>query len=407
MRRRKSPHTGSESRYPAPMGRSKAESLTTVGLFAGIGGIELGLANAGHRARMICEIDPGARAVLEQRFDAEILGDIKGIGDLPKSDLIAAGFPCQDLSQAGRTAGIAGAQSGLISEVFKRIPSGSRGPKWLLLENVPFMLQLQGGQAMRYVVQELESLGFTWAYRVVDARAFGIPQRRRRVLLLASRTEDPRGPLMLEDVGLPAPRRTVNPLCGFYWTEGRRGLGWAVDALPTLKGGSTIGIPSPPAIWDSLDRSISTPDIRDAERLQGFDEDWTLPAVEHGVACRGHRWKLVGNAVSVPLAEWIGRRLVSGAGQGPQGVPILSDSPWPTAAWGHNGKRFAVDVSPFPKHTPTLSLRRFLRHPLKPLSYRAATGFLTRALASSLRFEPGFLADVASHARRMSRRNAA
>ena len=97
--------------------------------------------------------------------------------------------------------------------------------------------------------------------------------------------------------------------CGFYWTEGLRGLGWAVDAVPTLKGGSTIGIPSPPAIWNSGDGSITTPDIRDAERLQGFDADWTLPALDVGGVRRGHRWKLVGNAVSVPVARWVGDRL--------------------------------------------------------------------------------------------------
>lgn len=93
---------------------------------------------------------------------------------------------------------------------------------------------------------------------------------------------------------------------GFYWTEGTRGLGWAVDAIPTLKGGSSIGIPSPPAILLES-REVVTPSIRDAERLQGFPTDWTQPAEE--VTRKGQRWKLVGNAVSVPVAEWIGRRL--------------------------------------------------------------------------------------------------
>src|SRR4029453_180045 len=164
----------------------------------------------------------------------------------PKVDLIAAGFPCQDLSQAGRTEGIVGKQSRLVGEVFTRLRSRANGPRWLLLENVPFMLQLQRGKAMRYVVDQLESLGFTWAYRVVDARAFGIPQRRKRVLLLASRTEDPRYPLFGTDVGETPKSFSGNEMCGFYWTEGLRGLGWAVDAIPTLKGGSALGIPSTP-----------------------------------------------------------------------------------------------------------------------------------------------------------------
>src|SRR5690349_16038590 len=127
------------------MGQRTGESLTTVGLFAGVGGIELGLSRAGHRTELLCEIDPVARAVLKERFTADVVPDVRSLGSLPKVDLVAAGFPCQDLSQAGRTAGIAGDQSGLIREVFKRLRSRRSGPRWLLLENVPFMLQLQQG----------------------------------------------------------------------------------------------------------------------------------------------------------------------------------------------------------------------------------------------------------------------
>src|SRR5262249_21420886 len=173
----------------------------------------------------------------------------------------------------------------------KRVRSRTNSPRWLLLENVPFMLQLQRGRAMRYLVDELEALGFTWAYRVVDARAFGIPQRRKRVLLLASRSDDPRPPLFGTDAGEQAVSFSGKELFGFYWTEGLRGLGWAVDAIPTLKGGSGLGIPSPPAIWDPLDGSITTPDIADAERLQGFVAGWTEPAMGAPDVRRTHRWK--------------------------------------------------------------------------------------------------------------------
>jgi DNA (cytosine-5)-methyltransferase 1 len=200
------------------------ESLTVVGLFAGIGGIELGLASAKHRTEMMCEIDPGAQQVLRSHFDVDLKPDVCKLKALPKVDLVAAGFPCQDLSQAGRTEGIEGRQSGLIGEVFKRLGRKRDGPRWLLLENVPFMLQLQRGKAMRYLVDELEELGFTWAYRVVDARAFGVPQGRQRVVLMASRTEDPRPVLFGCDAGEKTPAFTRDQLCGFYWTEGLRGL---------------------------------------------------------------------------------------------------------------------------------------------------------------------------------------
>src|SRR5262249_5390743 len=129
--------------------------MTAVGLFAGIGGIELGLLRAGFETQLICEIDRGAREGLKRPFGMAIEEDVRELGAFPKVDLLAAGFPCQDLSQAGRTAGINGRQSRLISEVFKRLKDAATRPRWLLLENVPFMLQLQRGKAMRYLVDEL------------------------------------------------------------------------------------------------------------------------------------------------------------------------------------------------------------------------------------------------------------
>jgi DNA (cytosine-5)-methyltransferase 1 len=379
--------------------------LRVAGLFAGVGGIELGLHQAGHTPVLMCEIDPGAQRVLEQQFPGvRVAKDIRDLRALPSVDLLTAGFPCQDLSQAGQTAGIRGKQSGLVEHIFRLLGSRKNGPRWLLIENVSFMLQLDRGKAMRYLVDELEARGFTWAYRVVDTRAFGLPQRRQRVILLASRTEDPRHVLLADDAGEEERPFFPDLLCGFYWTEGNRGLGWAVDAVPTLKGGSTIGIPSPPAIWDPFEGTITTPEIRDAERLQGFDPDWTLPALEGRGVKRGHRWKLVGNAVSVPVARWIGERLTRpGKFKAPAGRLLPRGVTWPRAAWGHGGNVFPADVSMWPVCWTRPHLSDFLSFPRVPLSARAAGGFLGRARSSTLTFEPGFLDAVAGHVERMQR----
>lgn len=158
------------------------------------------------------------------------------------------------------------------------------------------MLVLDGGRAMRFLVGALEALGYRWAYRLVDSRFTGVPQRRQRVILLASLDDDPRDVLFSDDAGEPDTSHFRSDAFGFYWTEGLRGLGWARDAVPTLKGGSTIGIPSPPAIWNPggrMGRRIVTPTLVEAEQMQGFDPGWTSSA--DSVSTRkGTRWKLVG-----------------------------------------------------------------------------------------------------------------
>lgn len=275
-------------------------------------------------------------------------------------------------------------------------------PRWLVLENVPFMLQLDRGRAMEHLATELERLGLTWAYRVIDTRSFGLPQRRLRVILVASATEDPRQVLFADEAEPRDFDQRAELAYGFYWTEGTRGLGWGINAVPTLKGGSTIGIPSPPAIW-MPDGRVVTPEIRDAERLQGLPADWTLPAVATDHSTRvGVRWKLVGNAVSVPVAAWVASRLVEPASfDRGRNKPMPAEGAWPQAAWGHRGKRHAVSISTWPRRDRYHDLARFMEFPSAPLSARAAAGFLRRARASSLRFERGFLDGVEAHLRTM------
>lgn len=370
------------------------------GLFAGIGGLEKGLAASGHHTELLCEIDPLARAVLAARFPGiRVHDDICTLESLPRRvDLLAGGFPCQDLSQAGRTAGITGARSGLVGEVFRLL--SVRPVKNVLLENVPFMLQLAGGHAMEVILRSFEELGYRWAYRVVDARSFGLPQRRQRVFFLAMLEGDPRDVLFADDAGVPEVVDYGEPIAfGFYWTEGTKGLGWAANAVPTLKGGSTVGVPSPPAVW-LPSGEIVTIGLRDAERLQGFPADWTLPA--ESVGRRSMRWKLVGNAVSVPVTKWLGRRLARpGCFQERNVMPLFPGGRWPTVAWNVGEGRFTTELSMWPVRREAKILHEFITE-TEPLSPRATAGFLSRARKSSLRFAPGFLEAVRRHLERVT-----
>lgn len=376
--------------------------MRTAGLFAGIGGFELGLERSGHRTELLCDVLPAAKAVLQARFGGvDYRDDITKLRSLPSTvDAICAGFPCQDLSQAGRTAGLDGARSGLVGEVF-RLLSRRRVPT-VLIENVPFMLQLNGGDAIRAIIDEFERRKYRWAYRVVDSWSFGLAQRRERVFLVASRTVDPSAVLLADDRPVARPASALGSRAhGFYWTEGLGGLGWAVDAIPTLKNGSTIGIASPPAVL-MPDGRILKPGIRDAERLQGFEADWTQPA--ESVDRSSIRWSLVGSAVSVPVAEWIGTRLNQpGHYDSARDFPFPAVGKAPRAARFDGKRRFAVDVSPDPVGICPAPITHFLSdvEGQQLLSVKATAGFLSRTRRAKLRFEPGFIAAVEQHLRAM------
>lgn len=364
--------------------------MRAVGLFSGIGGFELGLAKAGIATDLLCEYWEPAVQTLRRCFDAEVVGDIRKLRNLPKCDVVTAGFPCTDLSQVGRTAGIDGAESGLVRDVFRLI--AKRPPTWVVLENVPNMLSLHGGMPIKQITSWFDEQGWNWAYRTVDSRHFGVRQRRRRVFVVASRSEDPRTVLFADDAP-PRSGRRSHRAYGFYWTEGNRGLGWGEGITPTLKGGSKLGIASPPGVWlreQCPGKAIARPSIEAGERLQGFPSGWTEVVERDGV-----RWKLVGNAVTVPVAKWLGARLLAPRRQ------FDGARWWPLAAASVGGVResWAVSERPLPV-SPRASLASVLhQYGAQPLSLGATRGFATRLKASRLRSRTDFVDALDDHIR--------
>jgi DNA (cytosine-5)-methyltransferase 1 len=373
-----------------------AKPLKTMSLFSGIGGIETGLAETGAAQILaFCESWDAAQQVLRARFDGvPIEEDVTRLKTLHHAELVTAGFPCTDISQAGRTLGLEGVQSVLVLKLLHLVRHEL--PTWLLLENVPNMLHLGRGRTVARIIEELEAAGYLWAYRTVDSRFTGLAQRRRRVIILASLAQDP-APLLLAEDALPRIEPKVSQSYGFSWTEGNRGVGWAVGAVPTLKGGSTVRVASPPAVWipsARRGRRIVRPSIRSVELLQGFEAGWTELAPDRD------RWKLVGNAVSTRVAAWVGERLV-GRYKGLRDRDeiwtedlLLDTDPWPGAARGGNGKRWRALVSEFPRQPGALEqqdLKRILAdNGCDPLSYRATKGFRDRLIRSRLNYLPEF-----------------
>jgi DNA (cytosine-5)-methyltransferase 1 len=377
--------------------------MRVASLFSGIGGFELGLHDIGAVPVLQCEIDPLAKEILQSRFpDVDFHDDVTSLESLPKCDMLVAGWPCQDLSQAGRMAGLKGANSGLIEHVFRLIDATVPKPSRVILENVAFSLSLDKGRAIQEVTAALEERGYRWAYRIFDTNFFGLPQRRRRIYIYASLVDDPVVILFdgSNESAFPAAANDASPTdIGFYWTEGNRGVGWTVNAVPPLKGGSALSIPSPPAIWHQGKNLFSMPGIADAERLQGFPKGWTKLEAAHD----RQRWKLVGNAVSVPVVKWIASRIQHG-GATWDGDETRKGTRTSNAAFGGPtaSKRCLFGMHEGPTGTHAATLEKFQMNGGRPLSARAASGFLSRYKKSKLRKNEKFLNELSKYCNKLN-----
>jgi len=167
-------------------------------LFAGVGGFDLGLESNGHTCVGQVEIDKNARKILERHWPNVPKHDdvttakewANGIGLTGNVDLVVGGFPCQDLSVAGRRAGLAGERSGLFHDALAFAQSVKA--KTIILENVPGLLSSNQGRDFGVVLTELADAGYSnIEWRVLDSQFFGVAQRRRRVFIVASLGTEP------------------------------------------------------------------------------------------------------------------------------------------------------------------------------------------------------------------------
>jgi len=329
-------------------------TLRALSLFSGIGGFDLAAQRCGIEVITHSEIDQQACKLLAARFpDARQLGDISQVSEevlrgLGPIDLVFGGWPCQDLSVAGRRAGLAGARSGLWSEVV-RVLATTR-PRWFVGENVPGLLSSNAGRDMATVVTDLAELGFLGAYRVLDARYFGVAQRRRRVLIVgclgdsasaakvllepeggewhpaassAARaavagtlgggsgergTDDPDRVTFVPEVADPlrsaAGGASHNKANGtdratMVVTHTLRGEGMDAGEDGNMSGKQYEGVMAQSAVRRLLPV--------ECERLQGFPDGWTEGFAD------STRYRMLGNAICVNVAEWVLRRVATSA----------------------------------------------------------------------------------------------
>lgn len=324
-----------------------------ISLFSGIGGFDLAFERAGMECVAVCEIDKNAQSVLRRHFPkAELFDDVRKVGkethERKSIDLVCGGFPCQDVSIAGKRAGIAGKRSGLWFE-FARIIDELE-PQWVVIENVPGLLSSNKGQDFAVIVQWLAKRGYGVTWRVLDAQYFGVPQRRRRVFIVASFGNGSAAEVLFESEGGAwnnPPSREVGKDVAYSLRanpshSGDKDDGGINTTMVMAHGQANAeivkdGEPSlttnheAPILWEMSHASeairengevVPTLQARmgtggnqvpmvgvrrlmpiECERLQGFPDGWTDGQSDSA------RYKQLGNAVAVPVVEWIGKRI--------------------------------------------------------------------------------------------------
>ena len=193
-----------------------------ISLFAGIGGLDLGLERAGFECVAQVEINEFALRVLQKHWaNIPKFKDVRDVGkhNLPSADLICGGFPCQDVSLAGQRAGLEGKRSTLWSE-FHRIVCEIR-PRWVVIENVPGLLSSDNGEFFTKIFRELSQSGYDAEWRIISASDLGAPHIRERLFIVAY----PNGYIGLDGV-LQTGRDTFSEwrkksVWGFDWSKSK------------------------------------------------------------------------------------------------------------------------------------------------------------------------------------------
>lgn len=191
---------------------SALSNLTFIDLFAGIGGFRLALDSFGAKCVFTSEWDEHAQKVYKENFKDEVAGDITKIKeeDVPKHDILCAGFPCQAFSISGKQQGFDDARGTLFFDVARIVKYHQ--PKILLLENVKNFETHDHGKTLQTVKQILEektllNLGYSIFYQVLNASNYGIPQKRQRIYILGFRND-----LGITNFDFPKPVRTCSKI---------------------------------------------------------------------------------------------------------------------------------------------------------------------------------------------------
>jgi DNA (cytosine-5)-methyltransferase 1 len=292
-----------------------SDTLKVSSFFSGIGGFDLGLENCGMKVVFQCEINKFCQKVLKKHWPhIELKEDILKLNanEIPQSDIWAGGFPCQDVSLAnqGKRKGLEGNRSGLFYKYAELI--SKKLPRWILIENVPGLLNSNNGEDFKAILTALDEFGYCVSWRILDAKYFGTPQRRRRVYVIASLGTYGSAEVLFESDAISQVYRAGLGKKDLVTREFAPGLGqepYYVIQHATIGRKASSG---PQAKGYRNDGETYTLDSRGSSDVVcstvapfGMRE---VAGVSGGLD--GNRYRAVGNAVAVPIIEWLGRRIL-------------------------------------------------------------------------------------------------
>jgi DNA (cytosine-5)-methyltransferase 1 len=268
---------------------------TYISLFSGIGGLEHPTVSP----TLFCERDRECQVVIKSgahNRSAIIHSDINELLSPPQSSFVTGGWPCQDISSAGKQGGLAGDRSGLFFDML-RVAVAS-GAHTIIGENVPNLLTINGGRDLEIVKSALRAHGYKYiSWRTINARVFGLPQDRNRLFIVGSKNI-PHALALHSKIPPQASSIPTNYVHGFYWTGGKRSICYSTGYVPTLKvGAADNNGRGTVAIFDG--RIIRKLTVVENLRLQGFPD-----LLNTGLAPSA-LLRMAGNAVAKPVGQFV------------------------------------------------------------------------------------------------------
>lgn len=282
-------------------------------LCAGIGGFRQALENLGCECVGYSEIDKHAIKLYSAWYNDECnFGDITKIEaeKLPDFELLVGGFPCQAFSVAGKRGGFNDTR-GTIFFDFARIMKAKK-PKFAIFENVKGLLNHDGGKTYETMLRTLDELGYNAQWGILNTRFHGLPQNRERVYIVANLRERSSTKILFErgDGITDKVARTQQSIIGYYHTKSgkthqRSGVLNENSIAPCLIA-SDYKEPRIVKIGNKVRRL--TP--KECFRLQGFKDEMVELGYKLGISDT-QLYKMAGNAVSVPVVEWVAQRVLN------------------------------------------------------------------------------------------------